>query len=132
MIISTSKAFSLDSFPYTIYYLSMRHVPEEFSFTLFSVRSRQLRRLEGSCQAFIENFTHALITAFSLGSYLFQCPFYFYTMTPGYSWICKTISSISSSGDLNPLFTQITESFCHHLNSIIGQSRCILKRSENI
>lgn len=66
------------------------------------------------------------------GSYLFQRPFYFYTMTPGYSWICKTISSISSSGDLNPLFTQITKSFCHHLNSIIGQSRCVLKRSENI
>lgn len=75
MITDISKTFSLESFPYTIYYLSMSHVPEEFTFTLFPARSRQVRRLEGSFQAF--NFTHALISAFTPGKLPVSMPFLF-------------------------------------------------------
>lgn len=75
MITDISKTFSLESFPYTIYYLSMSHVPEEFTFMLFPARSRQVRRLEGSFQAF--NFTHALIPAFTPGKLPVSMPFLF-------------------------------------------------------
>lgn len=77
MITDILKTFSLDSFPYAIYYLSMRRVPEEFTSTLLPARSRHIRRLEGSFQVFVENFTHALIPAFTPGKLPVSMPFLF-------------------------------------------------------
>lgn len=77
MIIDISKTFSLDSFPYPIYHLSIRHIPEEFTSTLFPATYREVRRLEGSFQAFIEYFTYALIPAFTPGKLPVSMPFLF-------------------------------------------------------
>lgn len=73
-IINISKTFTLGSFSYAIFHLSQ--VPEHFTSTLFPARSRQVRRL-GFFQAFIENFTHALIPASSPGKLPVSMPFLF-------------------------------------------------------
>lgn len=75
MIIDISKTFTLESFSYVIYYLSQ--VPEDFTSTLFPARCRQIRRLEDFFQAFIENFTHALIPTSSPRKLPVSMPFLF-------------------------------------------------------
>ena len=59
---------------------------------------------------------------------LFEGPFYFYTLSPRHSWVGQTIPCIASPGDFNPLLPKVAECFGHHLDSIVGQGRCILKR----
>lgn len=77
IIIDLSQTFSLDTFC-TQCNLAEEQIPDaELISSLFSARSRQVRRPESSFQAFIEDFTHALISAFILGKLPVSMPFLF-------------------------------------------------------
>lgn len=59
-------------------------------------------------------------------SYLFECSLHINSLAPGSSRVCQTIPSISSPWNINFLSSETSESFSHHQNSIVSQSRGVL------
>lgn len=59
--------------------------------------------------------------------YLFQCSLDLHSLSPGNSRIGKAVTIVGSPGEVDALFVQVAEGFCHHLHGVVGQCRCVLE-----